>query len=122
FQRRKIVWFLHSKLAQWPFAPPTRPHSQPLAGARDESSLCHSALSAPGGFLLLLFALLAQHGFARQANFVALDGEYLDEDLIAQLQRIAYVAQTLLGDFADMQQAVGARENFHEGTEFREPH
>jgi len=42
-----------------------------------------SALAAARRFLLLLFTLLAQDRFARQANLVAFDGEDLDEDLVA---------------------------------------
>ena len=64
-----------------------------------------SLLPAASGFHLLLFALLAQDGFARQADLVVLDGEDFDEDLAAQLQR---VAQTMLGDFVDMQRADGS--------------
>src|SRR5580704_15419390 len=81
-----------------------------------------SALPSARRFLLLLFALLAQDGFAREANLVSFDGQHLDEDLVAQLQRVAHVAQALLGDFADVQESVGAGENFHEGAEFREAH
>ena len=43
-----------------------------------------SLLPAASGFHLLLFALLAQDGFARQADLVVLDGEDFDEDLAAR--------------------------------------
>src|SRR5713226_770629 len=77
--------------------------------------------AASGGFLLL-FAGFADERFAREANLVALDGENLDEDLVAELQLIANVANAMLGDFADVQEAVGAREKLDEGAEFREAH
>src|SRR6266704_1125487 len=74
-----------------------------------------------GGFLLL-FAGFADERLAGEANLVALDGENLDEDLVAELQLIANVADAMLGDFADVQEAVGAREKLDEGAEFREAH
>src|SRR5713226_7793578 len=77
--------------------------------------------AASGGFLLL-FAGFADESFAREANLVALDGENLDEDLVAEFQLIANVADAMLGDFADVQEAVGAREKLDEGAEFREAH
>src|SRR5216684_3863471 len=74
-----------------------------------------------GGFLLF-FAGLADESFAREANLVALDGENLDEDLVAEFQLIANVADAMLGDFADVQEAVGAGEEFDKGAEFRKAH
>src|SRR6266849_5989979 len=75
---------------------------------------------ATGGGSLLLFAGFADEGFARQADLVALDGENFHEDLVAELQLIANVANAMLGDFADMQEAVGAGEELDEGAELRE--
>jgi len=75
--------------------------------------------AASSGFLLL-FAGFADEGLARQANLVALDGKDLDEDLVAKLQLIANVANAMLGDFADVQEAVGAGEKFDESPELRE--
>src|SRR5713226_10702358 len=77
--------------------------------------------AASGGFLLL-FAGFADESFAREANLVALDGENLDEDLVAEFQLIANVADAMLGDFADVQEAVGAGEEFDKGAEFRKAH
>src|SRR5216683_7174420 len=50
----------------------------------------------------------------------ALDGENFHEDLVAELQLIANVADAMLGDFADVQEAVGAGEKLDESAEFRE--
>jgi len=78
-----------------------------------------SAAAARGGGFLLLFAGFADQGFAGEANLVALDGENLDEDLVAELEFIANVANAMLGDFADVQEAVSAGEKFDESAEFR---
>src|SRR6267143_1087717 len=76
--------------------------------------------SAASRRFLLLFAGFADEGLAREADFVALDGENLDEDLVAKLQLVANVADAVLGDFADVQEAVGAREELDEGAKLRE--
>src|SRR5712664_2927294 len=76
--------------------------------------------SAAGGSFLLLFASFADEGLARKADLVALDGKNLDEDLVAELQLIANVADAMLGDFADVQEAVGAGEELDESAELRE--
>src|SRR6266481_6770795 len=75
--------------------------------------------AASGGFLLL-FAGFADESFAREADLVALDGENLDEDLVAEFQLIANVADAMLGDFADVQEAVGAGEKFDESAKLGE--
>src|SRR5580700_2892343 len=75
--------------------------------------------TAAGGCLLLFLAGFLDEGFARESNFVALDGKNLDEDLVAELQLVANVADAMFGDFADVQEAVGAGEEFDEGTELR---
>src|SRR5262249_22649424 len=45
-----------------------------------------------------------------------------DENLVAKLQLIANVANAMLGDLADVQQAVGAGEELDEGAELGETH
>ena len=45
--------------------------------------------AARGRFLLLLFALFAQDGFAPQANLVAFDREHFHQDLVALFQLVA---------------------------------
>src|SRR5579872_3751990 len=60
----------------------------------------------------LLVSLIAQHGFAAQTDFVAFDRQHLHQHLIAFLQRVAYRPNALIGDFADVQQPIGAGENF----------
>src|SRR6202167_490037 len=47
--------------------------------------------------------LVAQDGFAAQADLVSLDGQNLHEDLIAFLQLVANRADARFGDFADVQ-------------------
>src|SRR5437660_821532 len=76
--------------------------------------------SAAGGSFLLFFAGFADQGLAREANLVALDGENFHEDLVAKLQLIPNVADAMLGDFADVQEAVGAGEKFDESAELRQ--
>ncbi len=78
--------------------------------------------AASAGLAGLFFARLTQDGLAGEADLVALDSQHLDQHLVAQLQLIANVADALFGDFADVEQAVGARENFDEGAEVREAH
>src|SRR5229473_5149785 len=78
--------------------------------------------SAASGCLLLLLAGFLDEGFARKADFVALDRENLYQDLVAELQLVADVADAMFGDFADVQEAIGAREKLDEGAEFREAH
>src|SRR5713226_5068876 len=73
-----------------------------------------------GGGFLLLFAGFADERFAGEADLVALDGENFHEDLVTELQLIANVADAMLGDFADVQEAVGAGEKLDESAEFRE--
>ena len=62
--------------------------------------------------------LLAQDGFAAQADLVAFDVDHLYQHLIAFLQLVVDVLDAVLGDFADVQQAVGAGEDFDERAEF----
>src|SRR5712672_1039819 len=73
-------------------------------------------------FLLLLLARFANQRLAREPDLVALDREHLDQHLVAQLQLIANVANAMLGNLTDVQQAVGAREQLDERSEFGETH
>ena len=57
-----------------------------------------------------LRALLFQNRFARKPDAVAFDRQYLHQHLVAFLQFIANILNAVLGDFADVQQAVRARE------------
>src|SRR5258708_35999288 len=76
--------------------------------------------SAASGGSLLLFAGFADKGFAREADLVALDGENFHEDLVAELEFVANVADAMFGDFADVEKAVGAGEKFDESAVLRE--
>src|SRR5882757_6021393 len=71
-------------------------------------------------FLGLLVARFLDKGFARQADLVAFDRQHLYQNLVAELQLIANVADAVFGNFADVQQAVGAGEEFDESAEFRQ--
>src|SRR6266852_1341241 len=75
---------------------------------------------ATGGGFLLLFAGFADERFAGETDLVALDGENFHENLVAELEFVANVADAMLGDFADVQEAVGAGEKFDESAELRE--
>src|SRR5216684_1077417 len=72
--------------------------------------------------LLLLLARFANQRLARQPHLVALNRKHLDQHLVAQLQLIADVANAMLGNLADVQQAVGARKQLDESAELRQPH
>src|SRR5579864_1549968 len=48
-------------------------------------------------------ALLFQNSFAREANAIALDGEYFHQHLIAFFQLVANIFNAMLRDFADVQ-------------------
>src|SRR6266446_2276079 len=77
-------------------------------------------MAASSGGSLLLFAGFADKGFAREADLVALDGENFHENLVAELEFVANVADAMLGDFADVEKAVGAGEKLDESAELRE--
>ena len=66
-------------------------------------------------------ALLLKNGFARKPDPVAFDGQHFHQDLIALLELIADVLDTVLGHFADVQQPVGAGNDFDEGPKVGQP-
>jgi len=61
-----------------------------------------------------LGALLAQDCLARELDAIAFDGQNLHQDLIAFVQLVAHVLDAVLGNLADVQQAIGSREDFDE--------
>jgi hypothetical protein len=65
-------------------------------------------------------ALLFQDGFARQLNAIAFDGQHFHQHLVAFLQLVAHIVDAVLGNFADVQQAIGAGNDFDEGAEVRQ--
>src|ERR1035441_8816196 len=69
-----------------------------------------------------LLALLAQHGLAAELDLVAFERQNLDQNLVAFLQLVAHFAHAVLGDLADVQQAVGAGEDLDESAEIHQPH
>src|SRR6202022_1191361 len=66
-------------------------------------------------------ALLFEDSFARQSNAIALDGQHFYQHLVAFFQFIANVLDAVLGDFADMQQTVGAGDDLDERAEIGQP-
>src|SRR5215472_127091 len=67
-----------------------------------------------------LGSLLFQDSFAGEANAIALDREHLHQHLIAFFQFVADVFDAMFGDFADVQQAFGAGNDFDECPEVRQ--
>src|SRR5882724_10467222 len=69
-----------------------------------------SALRTRAGLLLLddlqFLSLFAQNCLAAQLDLVAFEREDLDQNLVAFLQLVPHLFNAVLGDFADMQQAV----------------
>src|SRR5271166_4309292 len=71
-----------------------------------------------GGFQLL--SLFAEDGFAAELDFVAFQAENLDQNLVAFFQFVADFLDSVFGDLADVQQAVGAGEDFDKRTEIHQ--
>lgn len=65
-------------------------------------------------------ALFLEDGFTRQTDAVAFNGQNLDQHLVAFFQLVANVFDAMFGDFTDVQQAVGARNDLHESAEIRQ--
>src|ERR1700691_2401517 len=82
----------------------------------------HGAASQLLRGLRQLLALLPQHGLAAELDFVAFERQDLDQNLVAFLQLVAHFAHAVLGDLADVQQAVRTRENLDESAEIHQPH
>src|SRR5690606_28795345 len=72
----------------------------------------------PGGDTV---AALAQGLLAGEANLaLAVDGDDLDQHLVALLQHVGDVLDPLVGELGDVHQAVGTREDLHEGAELHD--
>src|SRR5258708_5630212 len=69
-----------------------------------------------------LGALLAQDRFAGQLDAVTFHGQHFHQDLISFFQLVFHFFHAMLGDFADVQKAVGAGENLHESAELGQAH
>src|ERR1022692_2214362 len=93
----------------WQAKPPAPPHSRLLS-------------SAELFRLRQLLALLAQNSLAAELDLVAFERQNLDQNLVAFLQLVAHFAHAVLGDLADVQQAVGAGEDLDESAEIHQPH
>src|SRR5579859_247540 len=77
------------------------------------------AATAGCGFLLFLPGFLDE-SLAREADLVALDRQDFYEDLVAEFQLITNVADAVFGDFADVEEAVGAGEELDECAKLRQ--
>jgi hypothetical protein len=73
--------------------------------------------AAAAGLPPHLGALLFEDGFARELDAIAFYGQNFYENLIAFVKLVADVFNAMLGDFADVEQSVGAGEDFDEGPE-----
>jgi hypothetical protein len=62
-------------------------------------------------------ALLFKDCFAREPDAVALNRQHFHQNLIAFFQLVANIGNAMLGDFADVQQSVGAGDDFDERAE-----
>src|SRR5215831_5581744 len=67
-------------------------------------------------------SLVAQDCLAAEPDLVAVYRNDLHEELVALLEFLANILDTMLGHFADVQQAVRTRENLDERSELRESH
>ena len=67
-----------------------------------------------------LGALLFQNCLAGQLDAVAFDGQNFHQHLVAFFQFVANIFDSVFRDFADMQQAVQARQNLDERAEIRQ--
>ena len=67
-----------------------------------------------------LGALLFEDGFAREADAVAFDCKDFHENLIALFEFVADVLDAMLGDLTDVEEAIGAGQDFDEGSEVRQ--
>src|SRR5258706_5898400 len=68
-----------------------------------------------------LGALLFQNRLARQLDAIAFDGQYFDQHLVAFLKFVLDVFDSVLCNFADVQQAVSAWNDLDEGSKLRQP-
>ena len=68
-----------------------------------------------------LRALLFQNCLARKADAVAFDRQDFHQHLVAFLQFVANIFNAMFGNFADVQQAFGSRNDFDERAEIRQP-
>src|SRR5215469_3239309 len=68
-----------------------------------------------------LGALFLQNRFTRQTDAIAFHGQYLHQHLVAFLQLVADIFNPMLGNFADVQQTVGSRQNLDKRPEVRQP-
>src|SRR4029077_1457700 len=97
-------------------------YAGPLRSAELSVAFGGRGRRSSAGRRLLLFRLLLpcflDERLARKPDLVALNRQHLHQNLVAQFQFITNVANAMLGNFTDVQQAVGAREKFHEGAEF----
>ncbi len=88
---------------------------------RDSRAAAFLRCSLTAARRLHLRALLFQNRLARQLDAIAFNRQHLDQHLIAFFQLVANIVDAVLGNFADVQQAVGAGNDFDERAEVRQP-
>jgi hypothetical protein len=90
-----------------------------FATTLDDRSLIGLFRSCRSGWLwqTKLGALLLQESFAGELDAVAFDPENLHKNLIALAQLVLNFLDAVLGDFADVKQAIRTGEELDEGTE-----
>src|ERR1035441_3722689 len=119
-----VLTLIESQPSESNYTAPRETCPQTQKGAGFHRRLC----SLPKNNLFLyrsalqLLALFFEHRAAAEFDFVAFERQALDQNLVAFLQLVADVLDAVLGDLADVQQAVGSREDFHEGPEIHQPH
>src|SRR5579863_5594949 len=68
-----------------------------------------------------LGALLFEERLVRQADTISLNSQHLDQNLVAFLQYVSDIRNTMFRHFTDVQQAVGSRKDFNKCPEVCQP-
>src|SRR5260370_3823594 len=66
-------------------------------------------------------ALVLQNGLARETNAMTFNGKHFDQHLIGFFEFSVDIGNTMLSNFADVQQTIGSGEDFHKGAKFSQP-
>ena len=82
------------------------------------SGVIAAALAAVVVRVFLFF--VAQHGAAREFDFVAFFADTLDHYLLTFLEFVAHVADAAVGNLGNVQQAVETREDFDKRAEIND--
>src|SRR5690348_9897280 len=91
---------------------------QRAGGSRLALARCRTRRRFPSTHLR---ALLFQNRLAREPDAVAFHRQHFYEHLIAFFQLVAHIGNAMLRHFADVQQPLGARNDFDKRAEIRQP-